>query len=143
MKIRFCFQLTLLLVGTIVTAEWLTKTKKTIAMNNVIARFKELSITTCYLKCNLTKRCSSFGMEKNGMIGEVNECFLLSNDTQAMKGDAMGATMALYVTDIVSCTTYYRFVFPFAYGSFSPSINLSLFIRILFLIISGLNMTAL
>ena len=77
-------------------AEWLSKTTKSVNVNDIINRFQELSIISCHLRCKSNKKCKSFGMMKNITLGETGECFLLAHENNS--GKINGERIEMYVT---------------------------------------------
>ena len=102
MKGLFFLQCVIIFTITLVLAEWLGKTKQNVEVNNIINRFKELSITSWYSRCKSNKRCKAFGMKENIMLGQTGECFLLAADVSKYSGKPIGEIIELYVTEEVS-----------------------------------------
>ena len=106
--LKYFLQYIIVFTMSLVLADWLMKTKQNVEVNNVIETFKELSITTCHLKCKLHTKCISFGMKKSIMLGDVDECYLTAGDVSQYSGKPTGETLELYVTELVSIKMFVR-----------------------------------
>ena len=62
-----------------VSGEWMRKTKQNIETNDIINRFRELSITACFSRCKANSKCNRFAMDKDISMGKTAECVLLQN----------------------------------------------------------------
>ena len=62
-----------------VAGEWLGKTKRNVETNNIINRFKEITINACYSKCKNEAKCKVFAMDKDILMGKTAVCVLLRN----------------------------------------------------------------
>ena len=62
-----------------VVAQWMSKTKRNVETNDIINRFKELTINACYSRCKNQLKCSVFAMNEDILMGETAECVLLRN----------------------------------------------------------------
>ena len=67
------------LVIVAVAGEWMRKTKRNVETNDIINRFKELTINTCFSRCKNHPKCSVFAMDKDVFMGQTAECVLLRN----------------------------------------------------------------
>ena len=93
----------IIIITTLMAAEWLSKTTQSVNVNDIINRFQELSIISCHLRCKSNKKCNSFGMMKNITLGETGECILLARKNYS--GKIIGETIEMYVTSAVSIIT--------------------------------------
>ena len=62
-----------------VVGEWMRKTKRNVETNDIINRFKELTVTACFSRCKNDVKCSVFAMDKEILMGQTAECVLLRN----------------------------------------------------------------
>ena len=62
-----------------VVGEWMRKTKRNVETNDIINRFKELTVTACFSRCKNDVKCSVFAMDKDILMGQTAECVLLRN----------------------------------------------------------------
>ena len=76
MKLFTCF-LPFIIVA--VVGEWMRKTKRNVETNDIINRFKELTINACFSRCRNNPKCSIFAMDKEIFMGQTADCILLKN----------------------------------------------------------------
>ena len=69
----------LLFIIVAVACEWMKKTKRHVETNDIINRFKELTINACYSRCKNQPKCLEFALDKNILMGNTAECILLGN----------------------------------------------------------------
>ena len=99
--LRFFLQgMIIIIITTLMAAEWLSKTTQSVNVNDIINRFQELSIISCHLRCKSNKKCKSFGMMKNIALGETGECILLARENYSC--EINGERIKMYVTNAVS-----------------------------------------
>ena len=90
-----------LLAATFVSAEWMTRRMMKIATDNILQKIEDVSITSCSLKCKQDRMCTAFGTERDMKIGEVGECYMLSDDKETGNQDEMVTRLfvaSLFVT---------------------------------------------
>ena len=76
------------------------RTEQNVATGNILQTFQELSITSCTLKCKRDRKCRAVGTEREIRVGELGECYLLSDKrVDAQQG---GLVTSMFVTKVVS-----------------------------------------
>ena len=91
---------------TFVVCEWLSKTKQNVEINDIVERYKELSVTSCHVRCKLNEKCKSIGMKKNIKLAATGECFLLAGNVSNYSENPTSETTEMYVTKTVSSNSY-------------------------------------
>ena len=71
------FFLPLIIVA--VVGEWMRKTKRNVETNDIINRFKELTVNACFSRCRSEPKCSVFAMDKDIFMGQTADCVLLKS----------------------------------------------------------------
>ena len=83
-------------------ASFVRKLKQKVHMENVLEKV-EGTLTSCHLKCNLNERCVAYGTKRNILMGEVDDCFLITDDGRnKYLAKDHGETIELYVMEMVS-----------------------------------------
>ena len=87
-----------------VVGEWMRKTKRNVETNDIINRFKELTINACFSRCKIESKCSVFAMDKDILMGQTADCFLLKNHEKLKYVEVQdgSAVVELYVYGVVS-----------------------------------------
>ena len=87
-----------------VVGEWMRKTKRNVETNDIINRFKELTINACFSRCKIEPKCSVFAMDKDILMGQTADCFLLKNHEKQkyMEVQDDSAVVELFVYGVVS-----------------------------------------
>ena len=87
-----------------VVGEWMRKTKRNVETNDIINRFKELTITACFSRCKTEPKCSVFAMDKDILMGQTADCFLLKNHEKQkyVEVEDDSALVELFVYGVVS-----------------------------------------
>ena len=62
-----------------VVGEWMRKTKRNVETNDIINRFKELTVNACFSRCRSEPKCSVFAMDKDIFMGQTADCLLLKS----------------------------------------------------------------
>ena len=89
-----------------VVGEWMRKTKRNVETNDIINRFKELSINACFSRCKIDVKSSVFAMDKDIVMGQQAECVLLQNHAK-QRVEGHGDVVELYVYWKVSVNICY------------------------------------
>ena len=92
------------LVIVTVAGEWMRKTKRNVETNDIINRFKELTINACFSRCKNHPKCSVFAMDKDIFMGQTAECVLLRNHEKhkyvEVKGDSTVVELFVYEVSV-------------------------------------------
>ena len=92
-----------------VVGDWMRKTKQNVETNDIINRFKELTINACYSRCKKEAKCFAFGMDKAIFLGQKAECVLLRNygKQNCVVGQTDCVVVELVVYEEVSAKYHY------------------------------------
>ena len=87
-----------------VVGEWMRKTKRNVETNDIINRFKELTVNACFSRCKIESKCSVFAMDKDILMGQTADCFLLKNHEKQKYVEVHddSAVVELFVYGVVS-----------------------------------------
>ena len=105
------YLLPLLIVA--VVGEWMRKTKRNVETNDIINRFKELTINACFSRCKIESKCSVFAIDKDILMGQTADCFLLKNHEKQKYVEVKegNAVVELFVYEEVSVKHYCSDIF--------------------------------